>query len=194
MKEEDKADSREEKGKKKRRGRRAFLEDFEKQKDGTYRYKGIVWKTELGREELDKRMKQLLILSILCVILPLAGGFVPAEGLLNTFYVILPYTAVLVAGIAILWGQASWYYHGAQLRDYVYAKTVKALPGRLMIGLIVGAIACLGTTVHIIVQAVIRRPAVTIVWSAVFLILMIGYTAICIYMRKKISEIPYKKA
>ena len=187
-------EEKETKEKKKRKGRRAFLEDFEKQTDGTYKYIGVVWKTKMGQEDFIKRMKVLLVLGILCLVIPLAGGFVPAEGLLNTFYVILPYTAVLVAGITILWGQASWYYHGAQLRDYVYEKTVKALPGRLMAGVICGSIACLGTTVHIVVQTVVRRPFGKIIWSVVFLTLMIGYTAICLYMRKKVSEIRYKKA
>ena len=82
---------------KKRRGRRAYLEDFHKTATGEYVYEGEIHHFRPGRLTWKQAMLRLWLCTGVMIAGVVAAGVVPAAGPRNTVYVVLPYALSLVA-------------------------------------------------------------------------------------------------
>lgn len=110
---------------KKRRGRRAYLEDFQKTASGEYVYTGTLHHyPDGGRFSRAQALARLWAAAAAMAALALLGGFLPAAGMQNTFYVILPWAAGLVSVGSVVWLMCRLTAGGNPLRDYVHAATV----------------------------------------------------------------------
>lgn len=110
----------EEKKKKKKEGRRAYLNDFKMTLSGEYIYTGA---TYLPEGEYQKTRAQLLAVSILTTALAVFCGCIPAEPMLNTFYVIIPFAVTLVCAARLLWAAVRLCINKLPLREYVLKQT-----------------------------------------------------------------------
>ncbi len=123
---------------KKRKGRRAYLNDFQKDEKGQYVYQGTLyeWKGEKGTLH-----RELMVLWGLCIAMLaslLAAGCVDAPGAMNAAYVVLPFAVSLIFGISAGWGLWRLSLGGSPLRSYIYEQSAGRLPGRLA-GTMLGA-------------------------------------------------------
>ncbi len=123
---------------KKRKGRRAYLNDFQKDEKGQYVYQGAFfeWKGEKGTLH-----RELLILWGVCIVMLvslLAAACVDAPGAMNAVYVVLPLTVGLIFGISAGWGLLRLTFGGNPLRAYVYEQSAGRIPARL-VGTMLGA-------------------------------------------------------
>lgn len=123
---------------KKRKGRRAYLNDFQKDEKGQYVYQGALyeWKGEKGTLR-----RELMVLWGLCIVMMaslLTAGCVDTPGAMNAAYVVLPLTVSLVFGISAGWGLWRLTSGGNPMRAYVYEQSAGRIPGRLA-GTMLGA-------------------------------------------------------
>ena len=104
------------------RGRNSYLRDFKKAPDGSYVYTGEVW-------HADNTVRRRLLLKLWVLqaemqpaaVLP---GFVTTAGLLNSFYVILPYVFWVISVFYLAYTLGNMTFGGNPLRDYIYKKSV----------------------------------------------------------------------
>ena len=75
-------------------------------------------------------MARRWILSISILSLILLCGFLPVQGMVNSFYVIIPYACSLVCAAMLLWGVIQISDGEKGLREYVYKSVVGQLPIR----------------------------------------------------------------
>lgn len=128
--------------KKRTKGRRAYLDDFEADKDGNYVYKGkvIVWP---ARQETRKPLllRSWLLAAVIAAAV-LVSGCVSGTGMETRAYVLLPYVVevILMAYMCASLGRLTA--AGAKLRAYVYDQTIGRLP-YLTLFLAALAAACL---------------------------------------------------
>lgn len=105
-----------------KRGRKSYLRDFEKAPDGSYVYKGETWRADSTlRRQLLIKLWALQAVMLLAVLLP---GFVTTAGLLNSFYVILPYVFWVISDFYLAYMLGNMTFGGNPLRDYVYKRSV----------------------------------------------------------------------
>ena len=105
-----------------KRGRKSYLRDFEKAADGSYVYKGETWHADSTlRRQLLIKLWILQAVMLLAVLLP---GFVTTAGLLNSFYVILPYVFWVISAFYLVYILGNMTFGGNPLRDYVYKRSV----------------------------------------------------------------------
>lgn len=110
---------------KKRRGRRAYLEDFHKTATGDYVYEGATHPYPAQKLSRRQALARLWTAAAAMAALALLGGCLPAAGMQNTFYVILPWAAGLISAGAVVWLMCRLSAGGDPLRDYVYTATVQ---------------------------------------------------------------------
>lgn len=113
--------------------RRAHLDDYQPTEDGSYTYTGLLWRWQVphAREAFVREAWSLVAVATACTI---GAGFVPAPGVGNAFFVLVPY--VISAGCLALTCACVWRitHEGVQLRNHVYASAVKGLPVRAYVG------------------------------------------------------------
>lgn len=120
-------------GKKKRRGRRAYLEDFHQNVAGEYIYTGQThaWKAPRG-----KTLLKLWLCAIAAIGAAVAAGCVPNTGMERRVWALIPYVLMLISS-----GVQGWLLYkltdgGNPVRDYVWKASVPRLPA-------VGIVTCI---------------------------------------------------
>lgn len=132
---------------KKKKGRRAYLDSFKKKSDGTYVYEGESYIFE--GDDLRGEAARICRLGAVMLAAIVAAGFVTAPGTGNSFYVLLPYAANLVAGVSVCWGIGRLAAGGSPLRAYVYQATVRQIPGRAVFAAVCAGAAIVGEIVFL---------------------------------------------
>ena len=117
---------------KKRRGRRAHLNDFYRDVSGNYIYTGTCYVCRAADGERAALLRRLWLLTAVMVVSVVTGGCIPAPGMGGSFYLLLPYMAEVGLTGSIVWAMTRWQAREYPMRAYVYKATVKALPGRCM--------------------------------------------------------------
>ena len=151
-------------GEKKRRGRRAYLDDFQKTATGEYVYTGKLhrYQTEgIGRRQA---LLRLWAITAAMAVAGIISGCVPAAGMSHTFYVLLPYAGELVSAASVVWLMCRLAAGGDPLRDYVYKATVLQMGVRGYLVLIFSAVALVGEGVYIVLYGLGSSPAGTMVF------------------------------
>ena len=122
-------------GKKKRRGRRAYLEDFHQNVAGEYIYTGRThaWKAPRG-----KTLRKLWLCAIAAIGAAVAAGCVPNTGMERRVWALIPYVLMLISS-----GVQGWLLYkltdgGDPVRDYVWKASVPRLPAA---GIVTGILA-----------------------------------------------------
>lgn len=117
----------------KKRGKGSYLHDFEKSQDGGYVYAGKTWHADPAvRRRMLVKLWALQAGMFLAVFLP---GFVTTAGLLNTFYVIIPYVFWLISDFALACTLGNMTLGGNPLRNYVYERSVAKYSFRALLPL-----------------------------------------------------------
>lgn len=115
---------------KKYKGRRAYLNDFKKNEEGTYEYQGILYRWAGAQGGFRKELLHLWFVFGVMMVLLVITGCLDAPGLMNSFAVILPFSVSFVFGVSTGWGLWRMTAGGQQLRSYVYEASVRKLPFR----------------------------------------------------------------
>lgn len=126
----------------KRRGRRSYLEDFQKDVNGEYQYRGTMYRYE-GRLPYGKLRLRLWLCCGFGAALVLAVNCLPGITANAPAYVTLPSMLGVLAACVAVWTLGRWSYHGQPLREYVYEQTVT----RLKVMMIGTAVCCAAAAV-----------------------------------------------
>lgn len=109
-----------------KRDKKNYLRDFEEKPDGSYVYTGKTWHAdEVLRRRILVKLWALQAVMLFSVFLP---GFVTTAGLLNTFYVIIPYVFWLISDFVLAYTLGSMTFGGNPLKDYNYERSVLRYP------------------------------------------------------------------
>ena len=131
-----------------KRGRKSYLRDFEKAADGSYVYKGETWRADSTlRRQLLIKLWALQAVMLLAVLLP---GFVTTAGLLNSFYVILPYVFWVISAFYLAYMLGNMTFGGNPLRDYVYKRSVVSYKPCAMAAFAGAFLTALGMSVFLV--------------------------------------------
>lgn len=132
----------------KKRDKRSYLRDFEKNTSGSYVYTGVTWHADPAlRRRMLTKLWALQAVMVISVCLP---GFLTTAGLLNTFYVIIPYVLWFISDIVLTCTLGSITFGGNPLRDYIYQRSVGQYTPRTMFPLTGAALTALGMIIFLI--------------------------------------------
>ena len=174
---------------KKYKGRKAYLNDFQKDENGEYAYQGNLYAWQGENSLLRKKLMILWEMGILMVILLAVAAWIDAPGATGTFYVVIPVCAALVFGVSILWGLGRLTSGGKVLRAYVYEATVGQLPVRAVLTMVSAGAAVLGELLFLITNGFERKTGKALI----FLVMESAVFLLCWIFRQEILKMVWKK-
>jgi len=137
---------------KKKKGKRAYLEHFKKDEEGRYVYKGDFYTYQADGKTLGRVLARLWGMTAVMIAACIGAGCVPAPGMDNCFYIIIPYVAGLMSVISVCWAVYRLSAGGHPLKAYIYDASIKALPARTILVLFCVCAALAGETVFVCIH------------------------------------------
>ena len=114
-----------------RKSRKKALDYYQKGADGKYVYTGgyMVW--EKGGKARKATLGKLWALTVGAFGCAVAAGCIPAPGLADSIYVIVPLVIQIILAGACIWSLWQFSDEGEQIKEYIFHDSVEKLPGRL---------------------------------------------------------------
>ena len=131
--------------------RRSELDFIKRNAQGEYIYTGGYY--EYSGDRPRKRVMALLWISNVCGLAAAVGaGVLPVPGMSGHWYVIIPYTAVLILAMSALWSLGQLTLAGDPIREYVFGTACKRLPMRELMTAGVGALTFVGEGAYLLIH------------------------------------------
>lgn len=172
-------------GKKKKR---QYLSDFQQTASGEYVYTGNVFK--YSGQGSYKKLR--LTLGGLCLWMAAAAvicGCIPAAGMKNTFYVILPYLACVLSVATVCWAVVRLLMAGKSVREYILEETVGKLPLRCLFTIVFAAASALAEVIAMIFSDEKGNTG----FSLLFLALAALIAGLALALRKAVASMEWEK-
>lgn len=170
--------------KKKRKGRRAYLNDFHVGLNGEYTYTGPIYRYE-GELPYRQALTRLRVLTAAMCLAMIGAGVVPAPSMVGfgNFYVV-PFFMIELVGVALsAWSAYRLISGGEDLRAYVYEATVNKLPQRLEMTFFFAA-ACVAVN---IVYICLNGFGGKVILSLLLIVLHVGVGAVAQILRRTLA-------
>ena len=107
----------------KKHSRREHLNDFHLNVAGEYVYDGALYACQSDDTKQRRSKRAVWGMAAILTVAVAAGGCIPAPGMQNCFYVLLPY-------LGVIWALAKLGTDWSTVREYNYKKSVAVLPVR----------------------------------------------------------------
>lgn len=99
--------------------RKDYLKDYKQGASGKYEYGGVTYTFSGSPEERRKAYTKLVILMALLTASVIGSGLIDAAGMVNTFYVIVPFIGEVCALFALWWYLSKLLLEGEKIRGYI---------------------------------------------------------------------------
>ncbi|MBR0353288.1 MAG: hypothetical protein IJH53_08795 [Oscillospiraceae bacterium] len=175
--------------KQQKRKRKQYLSDFRPAVNGEYVYTGDHFRPDMEGERFAVLRRSILIMLFLSAAFVFTAGLLPAAGSTNCFYVILPFLAVIICCFIKTLKTVRLFASGLTVREYVYEKTVPAIPRWLLAEGISAAATLAAEAVYLIVNGFDGRET----YTAAFICLITALIAADLIMLKFFREITWCK-
>ncbi len=97
-----------------------YLKDYKQGASGKYEYGGISYTFDGTPEERKKAYFTLAGIAVLLSASVIGSGLIDAAGMVNTFYVIVPFIGEVCALFAIWWNLSKLLMEGEKIRGYIF--------------------------------------------------------------------------
>lgn len=131
-----------------RKNKHAYLDDFEKDLNGNYQYRGAHYLYK-GAQPRGKALAGLWALCGGGAALAVAAGFVPGATARAPFWLLLPYMGGLLAAVYAVYLLVRLTAGGEPLRAYIHEQTVQKLPGSCMLAAVLAAVTAAAQLVQL---------------------------------------------
>lgn len=131
-----------------RKNKHAYLDDFEKDLNGNYQYRGAHYYYK-GTQPRGKALAGLWGLCGGGTACLLAAGFVHGATAHAPFWLLLPYMAGLLAGVYVLYLLVRLTAGGDPLRAYIHEQTAQKLPGVCLAAAVLAALTAAAQLVQL---------------------------------------------
>ncbi len=138
--------------KRKRWNRGAKASQFTRGAGGELAYTGRHYTFCEQDVSYQESMRRRIALAAGATVAVLACGFMPIPALVNTWYVLVPYMLTVLAVASLVWAVCRIGYWGNPLREYVYDTTVKQLPIRTLLTMILSMCTLCGQICYLVLH------------------------------------------
>ena len=169
-----------------RKNKHAYLDDFEKDLNGNYQYRGAHYHYK-GTQPRGKALAGLWVLCGGGTACLLAAGFVHGATAHAPFWLLLPYMAGLLAGVYVLYLLVRLTAGGDPLRAYIHEQTAQKLPGVCLAAAVLATLTAAAQLVQLALGG--QNLAARLLFAA----LQTVAAAAFIRASKRIKELKYEK-
>ena len=173
----------------KKHNRREHLNDFHLNVAGEYVYDGALYACQSSEEKQHRIKRAVWGMVAILIVAVIAGGCIPAPGMQNCFYVLLPYLGEVVAAASVVWALAKLGTDWREVREYNYEKSVAVLPVRTVVA---AGFAALG----IVCEGIFfftNKPADKALFALLYVLLKLIVLLCALGVRAKIMQAEWDK-
>ena len=116
--------------KRRKRGENSYLNDFHPNLAGEYIYSGTLYACQNDDAKQRRSKRAVWGMAAILTVAVAAGGCIPAPGMQNCFYVLLPYLGEFLGAASVIWALAKLGMDWGTVREYNYKQSVAVLPVR----------------------------------------------------------------
>lgn len=130
---------------------RSYLEDYQINEQGEYEFHGVLYRWEVP-EKRKEVIRRLWLFLTAAAVLMLAAGCIPAPGVNNMFYLLLPYAIGL--GFCV-WSAMALGRMSAEadpMREHVFKTSAGRLPVTFLLAAMMGIICVIAEAVHLVLH------------------------------------------
>ena len=150
--------------------RRKALNDFKKDGNGKYVYRGSEYFYAPGnRLSLPAAVTRLWLWAALLFAASAAQGCIPTDGMTNCAYVLTPCCAQIICSVTVLWALVQMIGAKSGLREYEYAASVQVLPRRALLTAVFAAATLVGECVYLALHGV-KHSLLTVLVTVLLLL------------------------
>lgn len=175
--------------KRRKRGENSYLNDFHLNLAGEYIYDGELYACQADPDTQKMQKRKLWVYTALMLLTALASGSIPAPGMLGSSYVILPFLGELIAIFSVVWAVCKLGRDWNAVREYVYERTLPALPGR---ALCVAAFAAAGILCELL-YVILSGHGGQLFYAFLFVILKVISLICALTIRRKLKCLNWAK-
>lgn len=106
----------------KKHNRREHLNDFHLNVAGEYVYDGALYACQSDDAKQRRSKRAVWGMAAILTVAVAAGGCIPAPGMQNCFYVLLPYLGEFLGAASVIWALAKLGTDWSTVREYNYKK------------------------------------------------------------------------
>lgn len=132
--------------------KKSYLNDFIKNADGDYIYNGMHYEW-VSPQPRKNHLVKLWAEAVTAAAMVIICGILPGQGMLNSFYVIIPYILEFCFTVLTLYALYRLTSGGIRLREYIYSAAVLKLPMRTYLIAINAAITFAAELVYVILHS-----------------------------------------
>ena len=169
--------------------RREHLNDFHLNVAGEYVYNGALYACRSSAGEVRRIRRAVWAASALLVLAVIAGGCIPAPGMQNCFYVLLPYLGEFLSAASVVWALVKLGTDWGTVREYNYVKSAAVLPVRAVL---TAAFSALGIVCEGIFFFTSDRTGQT-VFALLYVLLKMTALLCALFVRTKIMQTEWDK-
>ena len=129
--------------------KRAYLSHFTRTASGEYAYTGGYYALNGDYKAYGTRVAVFTAVTAVCTLL---AGVLELPGMLNSFYVIIPYILEVAFAGSTVWGAVRYFMNAKPLREYIYSATSGAFHWRTLLTAIFAGAGMIGETVFLILS------------------------------------------
>lgn len=171
------------------KGRRAYLNDYQQNADGSYTYTGSLYVYQ-GQASLPLVKVRLWIFGVLMLAALIACGCMTVPGLNSCAYLLIPYALTVTSAITVCWALANFTAGGCPLKEYIYLSTIPKIPARALLTAITSAMVFGGEIFFVLQNGSNGKTMETIL----FLILDAVSFLSSVFLRKTVKEMLWTKS
>lgn len=166
-----------------KRGKNSYLNDFHPNLAGEYIYEGAYFTCRTAGEAQKKLRSRLWAAAAAMLLCAVAGGCIPAPGMRNCAYVLLPYVGELLAAVSVVWAFAKLGGDWARVREYTYERSVTVLPRRAALAAGFSALGAAAETVFLL-----HSGGGDTLFAAVYYLLKLLVFVCAVYIRRAMQR------
>lgn len=130
--------------------KRTYLNDFKRTASGEYIYSGASF------VPVNTDYKRITVVSLLIgiavTVLTLLSGIIPAAGMKNSPFLLVPYVAEVGLSGSVIWAAVRLMAADRPVKEFIYRGTVLSIPRRCIAAVVACSLSIVGQTVFVLWQ------------------------------------------
>ena len=168
--------------------RKDYLKDYKQGASGNYEYGGKCYVYSGSNEERKKAYLTLVGLMVLLTASVISSGLIDAAGMVNTFYVIIPFIGEVSALFALWWCISKLLMEGEKIRGYIFENANNKIPPAALILIVFALVGLAMSAVFMIFNGFEGK----MLKCFLYLILKVLNAALAFFVKKFYNNLEWK--
>ena len=162
--------------------------NYKKDANGKYVYTGDLYKLNMTKKEIDGVVKRMWIYAGIAFVLELLGGVIPFAGMMESYYVVVPYCAELIMEMLLFWACFHFSTYRYAMAPSQYNKSVRRSLTVSVVYMLLGLISIICSIVYVIINGFHND----VLFFIIYLLGKMAIIAVNFFINKYVASLDFR--